>query len=120
MKKEQGMAIENIINARADINEVIAKIREVSHKENIFTVGKTEETGKFSDVFSMVKGEVANLNQLQSNAAEIKSAYVAGNSNVSLSQVIVASEKSKLAFEGLLVVRNKFLEAYKEIMNMPV
>ena len=50
----------------------------------------------------------------------LKNKYISGDANVSLSQVVVASEKSKLAFEGLIVVRNKCLESYKEIMNMPV
>jgi flagellar hook-basal body complex protein FliE len=50
----------------------------------------------------------------------LKQSYMTGDSNVSISQVMMSTMKSKLAFEGLLVVRNKLLDAYKEIMNMPV
>jgi flagellar hook-basal body complex protein FliE len=69
---------------------------------------------------SMAKDGLMKVSQLQSETENLKSAYVSGSGNVSLSQVVVASQKSKLAFEGLIAVRNKILEAYKDIMNMPV
>ncbi|HEY8488577.1 MAG TPA: flagellar hook-basal body complex protein FliE [Thermaerobacter sp.] len=37
-----------------------------------------------------------------------------------LSQVMVASEKARLAIELAVQLRNKALEAYQEIMRMPV
>jgi flagellar hook-basal body complex protein FliE len=43
-----------------------------------------------------------------------------GDPNVSLSEVMIASQKSSLAFSAMVEVRNKFLEAYKEVMSMPV
>ena len=60
--------------------------------------------------------DVTELKQTE----KLKNAYVAGDSSVSMAQVILSSQKSKLAFEGLVTVRNKILEAYKDIMNMPV
>ncbi len=68
----------------------------------------------------MAKNALSSVNQAQIDSEKLKNSYVLGDSNVSMSQVIVASQKSKLAFEGLVSVRNKILEAYKEIMNMPV
>ena len=43
-----------------------------------------------------------------------------GQPGVSLTQVMVAAEKSSIAFEAMTQVRNKLVDAYKEIMNMPV
>ena len=43
-----------------------------------------------------------------------------GAPNLSLADVMVMKEKSGIAFEATLQVRNKVLEAYKQIMNMPV
>jgi len=63
---------------------------------------------------------VSSVNQVQVQSESLKNAYISGDTTVSMSQVIVASQKSKLAFEGLMAVRNKILDAYKEIMNMPV
>ena len=74
----------------------------------------------FDDVMSVAKSAFTEVNHLQAQSEKVRDAYISGDSSVSMSQVVMASEKSKLAFEGLVTVRNKILEAYKEIMNMPV
>jgi flagellar hook-basal body complex protein FliE len=106
--------------ARTDISEMLAKLREVSNKSPVFTENTAKPTNGFEDVMSLVKNAVSHVNNVQAETDSLKSAYVTGDGNVSMSQIIVASQKSKLAFEGLLAVRNKILESYKEIMNMPV
>jgi flagellar hook-basal body complex protein FliE len=43
-----------------------------------------------------------------------------GDRSVSLAEAMIASQKSSVAFEATVQVRNKLVESYKEIMNMPV
>ena len=43
-----------------------------------------------------------------------------GDQDVSLSDVMIARNKSSVAFEATIQVRNKLVEAYKEVMTMPV
>ena len=43
-----------------------------------------------------------------------------GDRSVSISDAMIASQKASVAFTATVEVRNKFVEAYKEIMNMPV
>ena len=43
-----------------------------------------------------------------------------GSPTVSLEQTMVASVKSQLAFQSVLAVRNRMVQAYTEIMNMQV
>lgn len=110
-------------SVRADISEVLSKLREVSDQTKLFSDRPAEVKNPethFDGVLSIAKDAVNNVNSLQSTTEQLKNAYIAGDSNVSMSQVIVASQKSKLAFEGLITVRNKLLEGYKEIMSMPV
>ncbi len=123
------MSIENVSGVRADISEMLSKIREMSNKSKVFIedsgIAATNATAapsvaKFDDVLSMAKNAIDNVSQTQAESERLKNSYVTGDSDVSMSQVIVASQKSKLAFEGLISVRNKILEAYKEIMNMSV
>ena len=120
------MGIENVQGVRSDITEMLSKIREMSTKTNVFTGNNAAainplESGKnFEDVLSLAKNAVSQVNQVQAQSESLKNAYITGDGNISMSQVIVASQKSKLAFEGLMAVRNKILEAYKEIMSMPV
>lgn len=115
------MEINKSLGPRSDISEMLSKIREVSNKSKIFTEpSHVGETKSFDSILSVAKNSIEGVNNSQIETEKIKNAYIAGENNISMSQVIVASEKSKLAFEGLLSVRNKILEAYKEIMNMPI
>ena len=49
----------------------------------------------------------------------MKDAFEKG-ADIPLTQVMLASQKSALAFQATLQVRNKVLAAYQDIMNMPV
>lgn len=115
------MSVIPVGGVRADIAEMLNKIRDVSSRSNVFGDGfSIEKSGNFGSVMDSFKGGLNSVSQLQQKSESIKNAYLMGDPSVNLSQVIVSSEKSKLAFEGLVTVRNKCLDAYKEIMNMPV
>ena len=49
----------------------------------------------------------------------IREAYERGE-DVPLTDVVMQMQKSSLAFEATMQVRNKLLKAYEDIMNMPV
>lgn len=107
---------------RADISETLAKIRSIASQTKAFSPEAVTQAPKtqFNQVLSVAKDAVLDVSQAQNQAEVMKSAYLTGDPNVSMSQVMMSTMKSKVAFEGLLVVRNKLLDAYKEIMNMPV
>jgi flagellar hook-basal body complex protein FliE len=46
--------------------------------------------------------------------------FETGTSNASLAEVMIQMQKSSLAFEGMTQVRNRLVDAYQEIMNMPI
>lgn len=68
----------------------------------------------------MLANAVNNVNDMQLNSRQTQKAFEMGVEGLSLADVMVAKEKSGIAFEATLQVRNKVLEAYKQIMNMPV
>jgi flagellar hook-basal body complex protein FliE len=43
-----------------------------------------------------------------------------GNPTVSLEETMVAMQKSQIGFQAALTVRNRFVQAYTDIMNMQV
>lgn len=115
------MSVMPVGGVRADIAEMLGKIRDVSSRTNVFrTDMQVDKSSSFGGVLDQLNGGLKSVSGLQQQTDTVKNAYLMGDPNVSLSQVIVTSEKSKLAFEGLVTVRNKCLDAYKEIMNMPV
>lgn len=71
----------------------------------------------FSYVLSQALGKV---NQLQAQSAHFATQLELGNPNVTLSDSVIAREKASVAFEATMQVRNKLVDAYKEIMSMTV
>ena len=59
------------------------------------------------------------LSKAQKEADTAMKAYAAGD-EVDVTKVMLAREKSSLAFEATVQVRNKLLSAYKDITTMPV
>ncbi|QIR13985.1 flagellar hook-basal body complex protein FliE [Shewanella aestuarii] len=71
----------------------------------------------FGQLLSQAVGHVSGLQQTSSNLA---TRLDMGDTTVTLSDTVIAREKSGVAFEATVQVRNKLVEAYKEIMSMPV
>jgi flagellar hook-basal body complex protein FliE len=81
-------------------------------------VGKVNDsTNNFGD---MLTDALKSVNDLQKESGAKKSAFEMGDSNVTLAEVMIASSKSGIALDATVQIRNKFVEAYKEIMSMPV
>jgi flagellar hook-basal body complex protein FliE len=73
-----------------------------------------------SDFGAMLKQAVDGVNSMQLESKDAQQRFEMGDKSLSLAQVMIAKEKSGIAFEATMQVRNKVLEAYKQIMNMPV
>lgn len=66
-----------------------------------------------------LKNAIDQVNSQQQAAKDLQVAYVNGE-DVSLTDVMLAMQKSSIAFEATVQVRNKILESYREIMSMTV
>ena len=82
------------------------------------SVGKiNDSTSNFGD---MLTDALKSVNDLQKDSGAKKTAFEMGDTSVTLAEVMVASSKSGIALDATVQIRNKFVEAYKEIMSMPV
>lgn len=73
-----------------------------------------------SDFGSLLKDAVNTVNDLQKDTGAKRTAFEMGDRSVTLADTMIAASKSGIAFDATVQVRNKFVEAYKEIMSMPV
>ena len=73
-----------------------------------------------SEFGGLLKQAIDNVADLQRDAKSKVTAIEMGDRSVSLAEAMIASQKSSVAFEATVQVRNKLVEAYKDIMNMPV
>lgn len=101
------------------INDVLQQIRTLSNEINSNASDSTNGASKV-DFSALLKDSVDKVNELQSESRQLSEAFERGDTNVSLAQVMVAGQKSSLAFQALSQVRNHLLTAYEEVMNMPV
>lgn len=69
---------------------------------------------------SALKGALDSVNKMQAESTALSQAYELGEPGVDLTRVMIASQKSSLSFQAALQVRNKLVNAYQEIMNMPL
>jgi flagellar hook-basal body complex protein FliE len=62
---------------------------------------------------------LGSVNAAQADASAASAAFERGETS-DIAGVMLARQKSSIAFEATLQVRNKLLSAYRDIMNMPV
>ena len=110
------------INSKANIESMLQTLR--SHqlqatglpKEAAEKVTGPVEEGGFGQ---LVNNALSEVNQRQNHSRSLQEAYDRGE-DVALTDVVIGMQKSSLAFEATLQVRNKVLRAYEQILNMPV
>ncbi len=80
-------------------------------------VGGAPDGGtKFSEVLERFMGDV---NSLQQRAADTQKAAMEGTIQ-DIHEIMIAGEEAGIAFELMLELRNKLLDAYKELMRMQI
>ena len=62
---------------------------------------------------------ITDVNSLQSEAGKAVEKMVGGE-DVDLHEVMIAVEKARTSFDLLMEIRNKTIDAYREIMRMQV
>lgn len=71
----------------------------------------------FSSLFS---NAINTVNAIQKQSGALSREFQQGNPEIALSDVMVASQKSSVAFEATVQVRNRLVEAYQAVMRMPI
>lgn len=122
---------------RSDINQLLQQMRQMQSQLNIQQGGIREAVAPtdvqqasalngaaggqkvqgFGELFQQAIGSV---NDTQQQASKLATSFEQGDPQVSLAQVMVASQKASVSFQALTQVRNHLVDAYKDIMNMPI
>lgn len=95
------------------MQEMISVIDHAGNKTN----GVENDIKGFSSIFS---DAINSVNNAQKTSSELKKGLELGDPDISLTQVMIASQKAEISFQALLQVRNKLLMAYQEVMRMQI
>lgn len=118
---------------RADIDSVLAQMRAMRARASMDLSGestiaaiqpdqnRTAETseGSFTPFAQKLKSALDTVNSLQKDAGRRSEDFAAGRSN-DLVGTMLAMQKSDVAFQATMQVRNRLVSAYQDIMNMPI
>ncbi|WP_220813408.1 flagellar hook-basal body complex protein FliE [Pseudomonas paralcaligenes] len=68
----------------------------------------------------MLGQAVSKVNETQQISGQLASAFEMGQGGVDITDVMIASQKASVSFQAMTQVRNKLVQAYQDIMQMPV
>ena len=106
---------------KIEANNLFQEMQSMAVEAGTRTQNRLPVQGASSTEFGdLLKSAIDNVAGLQADAKEKVTAVEMGDRRVSLAEAMIASQKSSVAFEATVQVRNKLVEAYKDIMNMPV
>ena len=98
------------------IEQVLAQMRTLAAQ----ATSKSEATDSSGDFSSMLKMSIDTVNDTQQQAGKLAAAFERGETEASLSEVMISLEKANVSFQAMVQVRNKLVEAYRDVMNMPM
>lgn len=119
---------------RMDINNLLSEMRNIKAQTQAFqkpsaladnetglAPGQTSKVENNTPSFTELMEQAVNsVNEVQKQSGALRTAYEQGDPNVDITEVMIASQKASVSFQSMLQVRNKLVEAYRDVMNMPV
>lgn len=91
-------------------------VERTESKSSAVSLPAAVDQPKFSD---MVTDLLQSVNGVQNEAAAIQQAYLAGE-EVELHQMMIKAEEAGISMDLLLEIRNRLIDAYNDLMKMPM
>ena len=100
-----------------EINQVLAQMRVLTAQANGGAAVTETPQNEFGE---LLKRSIDSVNETQQSASALRTAFEQGEPGLDLADVMIAAQKSSISFQAMVEVRNKLVDAYKDVMNMPV
>src|SRR5690606_5216936 len=89
-------------------------------EDQVQAVREVQGDNRVTDFKAVFKNAIDTVNSSKKTSSDAQSRFDQGDPSVDLPEVMIAMQKSSVSFQAMTQVRNKLVEAYKDIMNMPV
>lgn len=106
--------------SQIDVNQLLAQMRAIASQIENKPDAAQNQNVQQSDFGALLKESIDKVNQNQQEAAKLAGSFETGESNTDLVEVMLALQKADLSFKAMTEVRNRLVNAYQEIMNMPI
>jgi len=101
------------------VDGLLAQMRIAAAAAGLHEPGHAAQSGKV-DFSNVLKSSLDGVAQAQAKSEAMQKAFVLGDERVSLSDTMIAMQRASINFQTTVQVRNKFVQAYNDIMNMQV
>ncbi len=102
-----------------DVNGLLVQMRNLAAQAQSLSTPAADAPDKASFA-ALLDSSIDTVNQTQKHASALAEAFETGTQNIDLAEVMVSLQKADLSFKAMTEVRNKLVNAYQEIMNMPI
>jgi flagellar hook-basal body complex protein FliE len=109
--------------SQIDVNSLLSQMRALGAQASGVMPGVSSPVaskGPGVDFGTLFKQSIGAVASQQNEAQAQVSAFERGDPGADIVKTSIAGQKADLAFRGLVEVRNKLVDAYTTIMNMPV
>ena len=103
-----------------NLNNVLQQLQSTANQAAAKPVSRPNESGDTVDFSNALVAAIDKIDSMKQGAAAQGHAFERGVPGVGINDVMVDMQKAGLAFEMGVQVRNRVVNAYKEIMNMQV
>ncbi len=111
-----------------DTQSLLSEMRAVAQQAQLgagnnsiaFDDQQLDPTAGSTDFSSLMKDALQSVNAQQMKSGDLKEKMELGDPDVELSEVMIQAQKASLAFQAMTQVRNKLVDAYKDVMSMPL
>ncbi|MGI1944941.1 flagellar hook-basal body complex protein FliE [Shewanella glacialipiscicola] len=99
--------------------ETLSLQREVAKGAISITPNPTDNGMAYGSFTALMKSKVSAVNQDQNQSSMLMAAVDSGKSD-DLVGAMVASQKASLSFATMLQIRNRLVQAFDDVIKMPV
>lgn len=106
--------------SQIDINGLLAQMRTLAAQSGIAPTSPAAGAPAAGgvDFGQMLKQTIDQVDSSSKSAMQLTDSFARGEPGTDLPQVMVAMQKADLSFRAMNEVRNRLVEAYRDVMNM--
>lgn len=116
------------------VNSILSQIRTYQNRMGQGSLGPVGDTARGSAIQGLagtpaasapsftetLRNAIGGVNEAQQNSGALAKAFEMGDPSADLAKVMVAAQQSTVAFRATVEVRNRLVQAYQDVMNMPL
>jgi len=102
-----------------DSNNTIGLGNLINSSNGLSRSQTSQKTQDGADFKSLLSKSINEVNRLQADAEQVTTNFATGKTD-NVAEVFTAVKKADIAFQTLMEIRNKLMDAYQEVKDMKV